>query len=167
MKLRPRLVEIRVRMIKAWFGWIFLLMITIFSISPYGWWPLWLQIKKSPGKNTGALWWFRNFQTYGAEVTEFWLPNICHCKFYKKLRVSVKVERRVIRGRDSFAAIPQSQAPKIDRCSVSSQKNFQKNMNNITCQQWDSNPRPFGPVPETGALDQLGHIDLLNTTGKV
>ncbi len=27
------------------------------------------------------------------------------------------------------------------------------------CQQWDSNPRPFGPVPETGALDQLGHID--------
>ncbi len=29
------------------------------------------------------------------------------------------------------------------------------------CQQWDSNPRPFGPVPETGALDQLGHIDLM------
>jgi hypothetical protein len=30
------------------------------------------------------------------------------------------------------------------------------------CQQWDSNPRPFGPVPETGALDQLGHIDLMS-----
>ncbi|KAK9089842.1 hypothetical protein Scep_028924 [Stephania cephalantha] len=29
------------------------------------------------------------------------------------------------------------------------------------CQEWDSNPCPFGPVPETGALDQLGHLDLL------
>jgi hypothetical protein len=29
-----------------------------------------------------------------------------------------------------------------------------------TCQEWDSNPCPFGPVPETGALDQLGHLDL-------
>ena len=28
------------------------------------------------------------------------------------------------------------------------------------CQEWDSNPCPFGPVPETGALDQLGHLDL-------
>jgi hypothetical protein len=28
------------------------------------------------------------------------------------------------------------------------------------CQEWDSNPYPFGPVPETGALDQLGHLDL-------
>ena len=27
------------------------------------------------------------------------------------------------------------------------------------CQEWDSNPCPFGPVPETGALDQLGHLD--------
>ena len=23
-----------------------------------------------------------------------------------------------------------------------------------TCQKWDLNPRPFGPVPETGALDR-------------
>ena len=30
-----------------------------------------------------------------------------------------------------------------------------------TCQEWDSNPCPFGPVPETGALDQLGHLDTL------
>ena len=30
------------------------------------------------------------------------------------------------------------------------------------CQEWDLNPRPFGPVPETGALDQLGHLDFLN-----
>ena len=29
------------------------------------------------------------------------------------------------------------------------------------CQEWDSNPCPFGPVPETGALDQLGHPDFL------
>ena len=28
-----------------------------------------------------------------------------------------------------------------------------------SCQEWDSNPCPFGPVPETGALDQLGHLD--------
>ena len=28
------------------------------------------------------------------------------------------------------------------------------------CQEWDSNPCPFGPVPETGALDQLGHLDV-------
>ena len=28
------------------------------------------------------------------------------------------------------------------------------------CQEWDSNPCPFGPVPETGALDQLGHLDI-------
>ncbi len=34
-----------------------------------------------------------------------------------------------------------------------------KSVNFQFCQQWDSNPRPFGPVPETGALDQLGHID--------
>jgi hypothetical protein len=27
------------------------------------------------------------------------------------------------------------------------------------CQEWDLNPCPFGPVPETGALDQLGHLD--------
>ena len=27
------------------------------------------------------------------------------------------------------------------------------------CQEWGSNPCPFGPVPETGALDQLGHLD--------
>ncbi|AES76633.1 transmembrane protein, putative [Medicago truncatula] len=27
--------------------------------------------------------------------------------------------------------------------------------------EWDSNPCPFGPVPETGALDQLGHLDFL------
>ena len=32
----------------------------------------------------------------------------------------------------------------------------------MTCQQWDLNPRPFGPVPETGALDQLGHIDTVD-----
>ena len=31
---------------------------------------------------------------------------------------------------------------------------------NIDCQEWDSNPCPFGPVPETGALDQLGHLDV-------
>ena len=31
---------------------------------------------------------------------------------------------------------------------------------NINCQEWDSNPCPFGPVPETGALDQLGHLDV-------
>ena len=30
----------------------------------------------------------------------------------------------------------------------------------IKCQEWDSNPCPFGPVPETGALDQLGHLDM-------
>ena len=30
----------------------------------------------------------------------------------------------------------------------------------LYCQEWDSNPCPFGPVPETGALDQLGHLDL-------
>lgn len=30
----------------------------------------------------------------------------------------------------------------------------------MNCQEWDSNPCPFGPVPETGALDQLGHLDL-------
>jgi hypothetical protein len=29
------------------------------------------------------------------------------------------------------------------------------------CQEWDSNPCPFGPVPETGALDQLGHLDVM------
>jgi hypothetical protein len=29
------------------------------------------------------------------------------------------------------------------------------------CQEWDSNPCPSGPVPETGALDQLGHLDML------
>lgn len=34
-----------------------------------------------------------------------------------------------------------------------------KNSNH--CQEWDSNPCPFGPVPETGALDQLGHLDVL------
>ena len=27
------------------------------------------------------------------------------------------------------------------------------------CQEWDLNPRPFGPAPEAGALDQLGHLD--------
>ena len=36
-----------------------------------------------------------------------------------------------------------------------------KKPKNIVCQEWDSNPCPFGPVPETGALDQLGHLDLL------
>ncbi len=42
--------------------------------------------------------------------------------------------------------------------------NVPKQKHNIAhCQQWDSNPRPFGPVPETGALDQLGHIDLMLT----
>ena len=30
------------------------------------------------------------------------------------------------------------------------------------CQEWDSNPCPFGPVPETGALDQLGHLDFID-----
>ncbi|RDX61929.1 hypothetical protein CR513_59794, partial [Mucuna pruriens] len=30
----------------------------------------------------------------------------------------------------------------------------------LSCQEWDSNPCPFGPVPETGALDQLGHLDI-------
>ena len=30
----------------------------------------------------------------------------------------------------------------------------------VLCQEWDSNPCPFGPVPETGALDQLGHLDI-------
>ena len=34
------------------------------------------------------------------------------------------------------------------------------------CQEWDSNPCPFGPVPETGALDQLGHLDLLSLIQK-
>jgi hypothetical protein len=34
-------------------------------------------------------------------------------------------------------------------------------MQKKSCQEWDSNPCPFGPVPETGALDQLGHLDLL------
>ena len=29
------------------------------------------------------------------------------------------------------------------------------------CQEWDSSPCPFGPVPETGALDQLGHLDVV------
>ncbi len=38
-----------------------------------------------------------------------------------------------------------------------------KSVNFQFCQQWDSNPRPFGPVPETGALDQLGHIDTAET----
>ena len=33
----------------------------------------------------------------------------------------------------------------------------------IYCQEWDSNPCPFGPVPETGALDQLGHLDVCYT----
>lgn len=35
----------------------------------------------------------------------------------------------------------------------------------IICQEWDSNPCPFGPVPETGALDQLGHLDILKNFG--
>ena len=35
------------------------------------------------------------------------------------------------------------------------------------CQEWDLNPRPFGPVPETGALDQLGHLDALFTSTKL
>ena len=34
------------------------------------------------------------------------------------------------------------------------------------CQEWDSNPCPFGPVPETGALDQLGHLDFYANTNK-
>ena len=34
-----------------------------------------------------------------------------------------------------------------------------QNNNRKNCQEWDSNPCPFGPVPETGALDQLGHLD--------
>ena len=29
---------------------------------------------------------------------------------------------------------------------------------NLDCLEWDSNPCPFGPVPETGALDQLGYL---------
>ena len=29
-----------------------------------------------------------------------------------------------------------------------------------SCQEWDLNPCPYGPVPETGALDQLGHLDI-------
>lgn len=32
------------------------------------------------------------------------------------------------------------------------------------CQEWDSNPCPFGPVPETGALDQLGHPDFVDVS---
>ena len=40
-------------------------------------------------------------------------------------------------------------------------KKGKKKTKNIVCQEWDSNPCPFGPVPETGALDQLGHLDLL------
>lgn len=28
-----------------------------------------------------------------------------------------------------------------------------------SCQEWDSYACPFGPVPESGALDQLGHLD--------
>lgn len=34
--------------------------------------------------------------------------------------------------------------------------------NEEQCQEWDLNPCPFGPVPETGALDQLGHLDLVD-----
>lgn len=37
---------------------------------------------------------------------------------------------------------------------------LQKEQN--SCQEWDLNPCPFGPVPETGALDQLGHLDLFD-----
>jgi hypothetical protein len=37
--------------------------------------------------------------------------------------------------------------------------NLKKRQKKI-CQEWDLNPCPFGPVPETGALDQLGHLDI-------
>lgn len=39
---------------------------------------------------------------------------------------------------------------------------IKKIKNRTTCQEWDSNPCPFGPVPETGALDQLGHLDFVD-----
>ena len=39
--------------------------------------------------------------------------------------------------------------------------NSDENADKIMCQEWDLNPRPFGPVPETGALDQLGHLDVM------
>ncbi len=145
-------------------------MITIFSISSSGWWPLWLQTKKSPEKKkTGTLWWFCNFQTYGAEVIEFWVPNICHWKFYQKLKV--KVERRWIRDIEivSFQYDSPRLPPKRpeERQMLSFLTDKSPKRVGRQCQQWDSNPRPFGPVPETGALDQLGHIDLLPNLVKV
>ena len=39
-------------------------------------------------------------------------------------------------------------------------KKIEKTSKILYCQEWDSNPCPFGPVPETGALDQLGHLDI-------
>jgi hypothetical protein len=44
-------------------------------------------------------------------------------------------------------------------CTESEKKKEAKNEQKI-CQEWDLNPCPFGPVPETGALDQLGHLDV-------
>ncbi|RZB92597.1 hypothetical protein D0Y65_024525 [Glycine soja] len=36
---------------------------------------------------------------------------------------------------------------------------LRRNLRCVSCQQWYSNPCPFGPVPETGALDQIGHLN--------
>ena len=38
---------------------------------------------------------------------------------------------------------------------------LRKNEKQPKCQEWDLSPCPFGPVPETGALDQLGHLDVV------
>jgi hypothetical protein len=45
----------------------------------------------------------------------------------------------------------------VKNMKITGKKKIQK----IFCQEWDLNPCPFGPVPETGALDQLGHLDNL------
>ena len=47
------------------------------------------------------------------------------------------------------------------KCFKIKMKKIEKTSKILYCQEWDSNPCPFGPVPETGALDQLGHLDLM------
>ncbi len=119
-------------------------------------------VKKKKKKNTKIR---INKQTHTINRTRLQIAPILVCTFYfhrqNQNLITYKKERMSPTTKSCFHPLRNQNRlhQATNPTTHTSTPEFIKEQFPLLCQQWDSNPRPFGPVPETGALDQLGHID--------